>query len=115
MNAELGYNKKATEQMDTYGFGVILLELVTGRAAEQVESNEESLDVVKWVRRKVNISNGAVQILDPKISSLCKKEALGMLEIALKCTSVMPEKRPSMCEVVVELRSIGSKNYVPES
>ncbi|CAH1432285.1 unnamed protein product [Lactuca virosa] len=115
MAPELGYNKKATEQMDTYGFGVILLELVTGRAAEQVESNEESLDVVKWVRRKVNISNGAVQILDPKISSSCRKEALGMLEIALKCTSVMPEKRPSMCEVVVELRSFGSKNYAPES
>ncbi|CAI9297766.1 unnamed protein product [Lactuca saligna] len=115
MAPELGYNKKATEQMDTYGFGVILLELVTGRAAEQVESNEESLDVVKWVRRKVNISNGAVQILDPKISCSCKKEALGMLEIALKCTSVMPEKRPSMCEVVVELRSIGSKNYASES
>lgn len=112
MAPEFGYNKKATEQTDTYGFGVILLELITGRVAEQIESSEESLDVVKWVRRKVNISNGAVQVLDPKIPSLYKKEALGMLEIALKCTSVMPEKRPSMSEVVVGLRSLGSTTCV---
>ncbi|KAK9055473.1 hypothetical protein SSX86_026556 [Deinandra increscens subsp. villosa] len=112
MAPELGYNKKATEQMDTYGFGVILLELVTGRAAEGTDSSEDSLDVVKWVRRKVNICNGPVQVLDPKISSSCKQEALGMLEIALQCTSVMPEKRPSMSEVVAALQSLGSKTRV---
>ncbi|KAL8191706.1 hypothetical protein R6Q57_028437 [Mikania cordata] len=110
---ELGYNRKATEQMDTYGLGVILLELVTGRAAEPTGSSEDSLDVVKWVRRKVNISNGPVQVLDPKISSSCKQEALGMLEIALQCTSVMPEKRPSMSEVVTALQCLGSKARVP--
>lgn len=99
--------------MDTYGFGVILLELVTGRAAEPMESSEDSLDVVKWVRRKVNINNGSFQVLDPKISSSSNQEALGMLEIALQCTSVMPEKRPSMCEVVVALRSLVSKTSIP--
>ncbi|XP_024966759.1 probably inactive leucine-rich repeat receptor-like protein kinase At5g06940 [Cynara cardunculus var. scolymus] len=109
MAPEFGYNKKATEQMDTYGFGVILLELVTGRAAEQIDSSEETLDVVKWVRRKVNISNGAVQVLDPKLSSSCQQDALGMLEIGLQCTSVMPEKRPSMFEAVAALQSLGSK------
>nr|XP_043621043.1 probably inactive leucine-rich repeat receptor-like protein kinase At5g06940 [Erigeron canadensis] len=113
MAPEFGYNKKATEQMDTYGFGVILLELVSGRAAEPTESSEESVDILKWVRRKVNISNGSVQVLDPKISNSCQQEALGMLEIALHCTSVMPEKRPSMYEVVAALQSLGSKTRFP--
>lgn len=112
MCAEFGYNKKATEQMDTYAFGVILFELITGRAAEPMGSSEDSLDVVKWVRRKVNITNGAFLVLDPNISSSCKQEALGMLEIALQCTSVMPEKRPSMSEVVAALQSLGSKTRV---
>ncbi|KAM0021577.1 putative protein kinase RLK-Pelle-LRR-XI-1 family [Helianthus debilis subsp. tardiflorus] len=115
MAPELGYNKKATEQTDTYAFGVILLELVTGRAAEPTDTSEDSLDVVKWVRRKVNISNGPVQVLDAKISSCYKQEALGMLEVALQCTSVMPEKRPSMSEVMAALQCLGSKTRVSTS
>ncbi|KAL6145279.1 hypothetical protein ACLB2K_055967 [Fragaria x ananassa] len=99
------YSKKATEQMDVYSFGVVLLELVTGRQAEQALPSEP-LDIVKWVRRKVNITNGAVQVLDPKVTSSSQQEMLVALEIALHCTYVMPEKRPSMSEVVKSLQSL---------
>ncbi|XP_031126225.1 probably inactive leucine-rich repeat receptor-like protein kinase At5g06940 [Ipomoea triloba] len=106
---EFGYTKKATEQMDTYSFGVVLLELVTGRNAEQTEPWEGSLDVVKWVRRKINITNGAVQLLDPKISGSSQQQMLEVLEIALHCTAVMPDKRPTMADVVRELQSLSIK------
>ncbi|EEF35663.1 Receptor protein kinase CLAVATA1 precursor, putative [Ricinus communis] len=111
---ELGYSKKATEQMDVYSFGVVLLELITGRQAEQAEPTE-SLDIVKWVRRKINITNGAVQILDPKISNSFQQEMLGALDIAIRCTSVMPEKRPQMVEVVRGLLSLSSRTHLPHS
>ncbi|CAL5423394.1 unnamed protein product [Camellia sinensis] len=110
---EHGYNKKASEQMDTYSFGVVLFELVTGRKAEQTESENSSIDVVKWVRRKINISNGALQVLDPKISISSQQEMLGALEIALRCTSVVPEKRPPMAEVVRALQSLDSRTGFP--
>lgn len=108
---EYGYSKKPTEQMDVYRFGVVLLELVTGRPAEQSES-VDSLDIVKWVRRKVNITNGVFQVLDPNVSSSSQQEMLEALDLALRCTSVMPEKRPSMFEVVKLLQSLGSKTNV---
>ncbi|KAF3945396.1 hypothetical protein ACB098_09G124900 [Castanea mollissima] len=111
---ECGYSKKATEQMEVYSFGVVLLELVTGRPAEQAES-AESLDIVKWVRRKVNITNGAYQVLDPNISDSSQQDMLGVLDIALQCTSVMPEKRPSMFEVVRALQSLDSRSPLPST
>ncbi|OVA12254.1 Protein kinase domain [Macleaya cordata] len=104
---EHGCSKKATEQMDIYSFGVVLLEVVTGRKVELTES-EDSIDVVKWVRRKINTTNGAIQVLDPKISNSFHQEMLSVLNIALLCTSVMPEKRPTMFEVVRSLQSLDS-------
>ncbi|WCJ33942.1 Leucine-rich repeat receptor-like protein kinase family protein [Euphorbia peplus] len=109
---EVGYHKKATEQMDVYSYGVVLLELITGRQAEQAEP-AESLDIVKWVRRKININNGAVQVLDPKVSNGFQQEMLGALDIAIRCTSVMPEKRPSMVEVVRGLLCLTSISQFP--
>ncbi|CAJ1910396.1 unnamed protein product [Sphenostylis stenocarpa] len=108
---ENGYSKKATEQLDTYSFGVVLLELVSGRQAEQTESSD-SLDIVKWVRRKVNITNGVHQVLDPRISSTSHQEMIGVLDIALRCTSVVPEKRPSMVEVIRSLQSLESRTCI---
>lgn len=78
---EYGYSKKASEQMDVYSFGVVMLELLTGRPAEEAET-PESLDIVKMVRRKINITNGALQVLDPKILSSSQEQVLGALEIA---------------------------------
>ncbi|GFP89660.1 probably inactive leucine-rich repeat receptor-like protein kinase at5g06940 [Phtheirospermum japonicum] len=105
---EYGHTKNATEQNDTYSFGVVLLELLTGRQAEPDESGEEqpSFDVVRYVRRKVNITNGAMNVLDPKISSSSHEQMARALEIGLRCTCVVPEKRPSMCEVVKALQSL---------
>lgn len=98
-------SKKATEQMDVYSFGVVLLELITGRLAEQPVSRE-SVDVVKWVRRKINVTNGPFQVIDPKVSNSSHKEMLGALDLALHCTSIMPEKRPGMAEVVRTLHCL---------
>ncbi|KAI0503819.1 hypothetical protein KFK09_014762 [Dendrobium nobile] len=98
-------SKKATEQMDVYSFGVVLLELITGRPAEQPDSRE-SVDVVKWVRRKINMTNGPLQVLDPKVSNSSQKEMFGALDLALHCTSIMPEKRPGMAEVVRTLHCL---------
>ncbi|XP_010257264.1 PREDICTED: probably inactive leucine-rich repeat receptor-like protein kinase At5g06940 [Nelumbo nucifera] len=111
---EHGYCKKATEQMDIYSFGVVLLELITGRQGEQIEAGD-SVDVVKWVRRKINMTNGASQVLDSRICSSSQQEMMGALEVALRCTSVMPEKRPTMFEVIRLLQSLDSETHLPSS
>lgn len=111
--AEYGLTKKATEQIDTYSFGVVLLELLTGRLAVETEPEDPTLDVVKWVRRKINITNGSLKVLDPNISRSSQhlQQMLEALEIGLRCTCVMPEKRPSMAEVVKALQSLETTTF----
>ncbi|KAG6428998.1 hypothetical protein SASPL_107037 [Salvia splendens] len=110
---EYGLTKKATEQIDTYSFGVVLLELLTGRLAVEMEPEDPTLDVVKWVRRKINITNGSLKVLDPNISRSSQhlQQMLEALEIGLRCTCVMPEKRPSMAEVVKALQSLETTTF----
>ncbi|KFK25090.1 hypothetical protein AALP_AA8G064800 [Arabis alpina] len=108
---ENNYSKKATEEMDVYSFGVVLLELVTGQRAEKAEegTSGESLDIVKHVRRKINLTNGAAQVLDQKIlSNTCQADMLKTLDIALDCTAVVAEKRPSLLQVIKALEGISS-------
>lgn len=94
--------KNPTHLMDVYSFGVILLELVTGKPAEQPAS-DDSVDIVRWVRRRINVADA--QILDPSISRTAQQGMQAALELALRCTSVMPDQRPAMDEVVRSLCS----------
>uniref|UniRef100_A0ACD5USN3 Uncharacterized protein n=1 Tax=Avena sativa TaxID=4498 RepID=A0ACD5USN3_AVESA len=96
---EQNFTKNPTNLMDVYSFGVILLELVTGRPAEQPASKDCS-DIVSWVRRRINLIDGASQILDPSISHTAQQEMQTVLELAVRCTSVKPDQRPAMYEVV---------------
>jgi serine/threonine protein kinase len=90
--------------MDVYSFGVILLELVTGKPAEQPASSDDSVDIVKWVRRRINVADS--EILDPSISRTARHGMQAALELALRCTSVMPDQRPAMDEVVRSLQPL---------
>lgn len=93
------------EKSDIYSYGVVLLELVTGKMPLDPAFGE-SIDIVEWILRKMKGNRGLEEALDPSIAGQCKhvqEEMLLVLRIALLCTAKLPKDRPSMRDVVTML------------
>ncbi|KAL6501188.1 hypothetical protein OROHE_025051 [Orobanche hederae] len=99
---EYGYTLKVDEKSDIYSFGVVLLELLTGKMPVD-PSFGEPIDIVQWVRRKIN---SKPDVLDTDIAGECKhvqEEMILVLKIALLCTAKLPKDRPSMRDIITML------------
>lgn len=100
---------KSSERTDVFGYGIMLLELVTGQRAIDFSRLEEEddvllLDHVKKLQREKRLS----AIVD---RNLCRnyvsEEVEMMIQVALLCTQGSPEERPTMSEVVRMLEGEG--------
>ncbi|KAK9292522.1 hypothetical protein L1049_020495 [Liquidambar formosana] len=102
---EYGYTLKVDEKSDIYSFGVVLLELLTGKMPLDPAFGE-SIDIVEWVRSKIRNNRTLEEALDPSIAGQCKhvqEEMLLVLRIALLCTAKLPKDRPSMRDIITML------------
>ncbi|OAY77560.1 putative leucine-rich repeat receptor-like protein kinase [Ananas comosus] len=99
---EYSHNRKLTNKADVFCFGLLLLEVVTGR----VPGDEEE-DLSSWVRLAVR-NEWSTDILDLEI--MAEKESHGemlkLVEIAFECTDHEAEKRPRMNDVVRRIEDI---------
>ncbi|MED6173036.1 hypothetical protein PIB30_055548 [Stylosanthes scabra] len=100
---EYGYSLKVDEKIDIYSYGVVLLELLTGKRPLDPEFGE-SIDIVGWIRRKID-NKSPKEALDPSVGSSkhVQEEMLLVLKIALLCTAKLPKDRPSMRDVIMML------------
>ncbi|KAM1033119.1 hypothetical protein TB2_036151 [Malus domestica] len=105
---EYAYTLRVNEKSDIYSFGVVILELVTGRLPVDPEFGEK--DLVKWVCTTLD-QKGVDNVVDPKLESCYKEEVCKVLNIGLLCTSPLPINRPSMRRVVKLLQEVGTEKH----
>ncbi|XP_031109573.1 probable serine/threonine-protein kinase PIX13 [Ipomoea triloba] len=93
---------------DVYGFGVILLEILTGLRTIVPSRPSNQHFLAKWVKSMDLSQKGKLKsIMDPKMEGqYCTKAALQVAQLALRCLENEPCKRPSMNEVVQILEEI---------
>jgi len=103
---EYGQGWVATLRGDMYSFGVVLLELLTGRRPVQI--CPKSKELVKWVQ-EMRSKGKQIEVLDPTLRGTgYEEQMLEVLEAACQCVNSNPGMRPTIQEVVSLLNSIGA-------
>ncbi|XP_017977968.1 PREDICTED: probable serine/threonine-protein kinase Cx32, chloroplastic [Theobroma cacao] len=96
---------------DVYGFGVVLLELMTGLRALDTKRPSGQQNLVDWLRPTLSLKKKVKTIMDVRIEGqYSSKAAILSAELTLKCLEHDPKNRPSMKEVGEALERIESLN-----
>ncbi|CAK9159226.1 unnamed protein product [Ilex paraguariensis] len=101
--------QQVSQKSDVFCFGIITLELLTGKFPSQYLSNQKGgTDVVQWVRSAIS-ENRVWELIDPDLTtaaadSLVQIEKL--LHIAAACTESDQDKRMNMKEAIRRIEDI---------
>lgn len=117
MAPELPHTGKVTMQSDVYSFGILALEVVSGRKPLHIEEHSKVqmvilLDTVWAAQERNNLSSIVDQRLGDDYDS---KQATLILEVALLCCHPDPVARPSMKTVSQVLSGIIRLPMLPTS
>ncbi|MCO5564885.1 hypothetical protein L7F22_018553 [Adiantum nelumboides] len=94
----------ASEKTDIYSYGVLLLELISGRRPTDMTFVELGMNLASWAEMLVK-QNRLDEILDPTCGMVTRESIQAMLSLAMACASPAPEKRPTMNKVVQMLEA----------
>nr|KYP61377.1 Receptor-like protein kinase HSL1 [Cajanus cajan] len=105
MAPEYVQTTRVSEKIDVFSFGVVLLELTTGKEANY---GDEHSSLAEWAWRHIIVGSEIEELLDYEfMDPSYKNEMCCVFKLGVLCTSTLPTNRPSMKEVLHILLSCG--------
>ncbi|KAD4385045.1 hypothetical protein E3N88_25213 [Mikania micrantha] len=103
-----------TFKSDIYSFGVVLLELITGRKAIDDTRSAAEQNLVAWARPLFKDRRKFPQMADPVLEGEFPVRGLYQaLAISAMCVQEQPNMRPLIADVVTALNYLASQNFDP--
>ncbi|KAK4430428.1 putative inactive receptor kinase [Sesamum alatum] len=98
---------KVSQKADVYSFGVLLLEMLTGKAPTHSLSNEEGVDLPRWVQSVIG-DEWTSEVFDLELLRYqnIEEDMVQLLQLGVDCTEQYPDKRPSMAEVTRKIEEL---------
>ncbi|KAL4360292.1 hypothetical protein AHAS_Ahas08G0162800 [Arachis hypogaea] len=108
---EYAYTVKVTEKCDVYSYGVVLLELLTGKKA--VQPIDQGGDLVSWVKNHIHKHSLSLDIFDTRLNlhlldKILVAQICDVLKIAVICTDTCASRRPSMRRIQSQILQFGA-------
>ncbi|XP_027359385.1 receptor-like protein kinase HSL1 [Abrus precatorius] len=105
MAPEYVQTKRVSEKIDVFSFGVVLLELTTGKEANY---GDEHSSLAEWAWRHHQLGSNIKELLDNDfVEPMYINEMCSIFKLGLICTSTLAANRPSMKEVLHILLNCG--------
>ncbi|XP_037478099.1 probable inactive receptor kinase RLK902 [Triticum urartu] len=101
--------RRLSQKADVYSFGVLLLEMLTGKAPTNAALHDEGVDLPRWARSVVR-EEWTSEVFDTELLRQpgAEEEMVEMLRLAMDCTVPVPDQRPAMPEIVVRIDELAA-------
>ncbi|KFK30713.1 hypothetical protein AALP_AA6G017900 [Arabis alpina] len=88
------------EKSDIYSFGILIMEIITGRNPVDYSRPQGEVNLVEWLKTMVG-NRRSEEVIDPKIPEPPTSKALKrVLLVALRCVDPDANKRPKMGHII---------------
>ncbi|KAE8686285.1 putative LRR receptor-like serine/threonine-protein kinase [Hibiscus syriacus] len=96
---EYALGGQLTMKADVYSFGVLVLEIISGRSSSKTDWGGTGMLLLEWAWQ-LHEEGKLLELVDPELGEFPEEEVLRYMKVAFFCTQAAANRRPLMSQVI---------------